>query len=168
MVVNHRWLTLSALAISIAMCAQEPPQTPPGQPPRSDVESSSNDTKIDTSAPSNDAREHPDSDVSDVTEFHAFNPHKAMKDIEVGDYYYKRDNFKAAADRYQEALLFKPNDADATLRLARAQEKLKMFEDARDNYAAFLKQRSDGKDAEEARKALQRMPNPEAPASSQQ
>ena len=41
----------------------------------------------------------------DVSEFHPWNPHKAAKDIEVGDYYFKeRKNYRAAADRYREAL----------------------------------------------------------------
>ncbi len=168
--VKYLWFALLALAFSGATLAQD--DTKPSQnqaPPRSDIESSSNDTRIDTSPPANDATNHPDSNVDDVLEFHPFDPHKAMKDIEVGDYYFKRENYRGALNRYQEALIYKPNDAEATIRVARTQEKLKEFEDARDNYAAFLKIIHDGKDADEARKALERLskqigeaPKPEA------
>jgi tetratricopeptide (TPR) repeat protein len=160
--VNYRWFALLALAISAMIWAQDIPKGNPGQPPRSDrsndVESSSNDTRIDTSPPPDDAKNHPNSDVSDVMEFHAWDPHKAQKAIEVGDYYFKRENYHAAASRYQEALGFKPKDAEATLKLAEALEKLKMYDEARDNYTAYLKIIPRGKEADEARKALERMP----------
>lgn len=158
--VKHRWFALSAtFAFSATLYAQQDiPQTRPDQPPRSDVESSSNDTKIDTSPPAGDVKNHPDSSVDDVMEFHAWNPHKAQKDIEVGDYYYRRENYMAAASRYQEALAFKPKDAEATFKLAQTLEKLKKYDDARDNYTAYLKIIPQGKTAEEARKALDRMP----------
>jgi tetratricopeptide (TPR) repeat protein len=157
--VKQRWIALAAgLAFSATLWAQDVPKGSPDQPPRSDVESSSNDTKIDTRPPANDAKDHPDSSVDDVLEFHAWDPHKAQKEVEVGDYYFKRENYRAAASRYEEALIYKPKDADATFKLAQSLEKLKQFDDARDNYSAFLKIIPKGKDADEARKALDRMP----------
>lgn len=33
-------------------------------------------------------------------------PEKARESVEVGDFYFKRDNYKAAADRYREAIRF--------------------------------------------------------------
>lgn len=159
--VKYRWFALLVLAITASVWAQKPQDPTPDQnqgPPRSDIESSSNDTKIDTRAPANDAKEHPDSDVDDVMEFHPFDPHKAMKDIEVGDYYYRRENYRAAVSRYEEALHYKPKDADATFKLAQAYEKLKKFDDAREYYSSYLSIIHDGKTAEEARKALERLP----------
>ncbi len=156
--VKYLWFALLALAVGTIAWAQDDAKAPQNQaPPRSDIESSSNDTRIDTSPPPHDATNHPDSNVDDVLEFHPFDPHKAMKDIEVGDYYFKRQNYRGALNRYQEALIYKPNDAEATLRVARTQDKLKEYEDARDNYAAYLKIIHDGKDADEARKAIERL-----------
>ncbi len=155
--VKYLWFALLLLGTTLAAGAQEQKPLEDQAPPRSDIESSSNDTRIDTSAPSNDATTHPDSSVDDVLEFHPFDPHKAMKDIEVGDYYFKRQNYRGALGRYQEALIYKPNDADATLRVARTQERLKEYADARDSYAAFLKIIHEGKDADEARAALERL-----------
>lgn len=162
--VKYRWFALLSLALSAVLWAQEAPQQKPNEPPRSDVESSSNDTKIDTRAPSNDAKDHPDSDVSDITEFHSWDPHKTMKAIEVGDYYFRRENYRAAASRYEEALVYKPKDADASFKLAQTLEKLKQYDEARDSYTDFLKIIHDGKEADEARKALARLPQTDTPA----
>ena len=60
---------------------------------------------------------------SDLGEFHPWDPHKAMKCIEVGDFYFKQGNYRAAISRYQEALDWKPKDAEATYKLGEAQEK---------------------------------------------
>src|SRR5207248_4143966 len=77
-------------------------------PPREAGESSSRDQIIDLAPPTNDAKEHPDSDISDsdVTEFHQWDPHKAQKSVEVGDFYLQRKNYRAAIDRYREALQY--------------------------------------------------------------
>jgi tetratricopeptide (TPR) repeat protein len=128
-------------------------------PPREAGESSSRDQIIDLSPPSNDLKDHPDSEVadSDVTEFHQWDPHKAQKSVEVGDFYLKRKNYSAAIDRYREALQYKPNDAIATFHLAQALEQDQKFEDARKEYANYLKILPHGPSAAEARKALERL-----------
>src|SRR4051812_19537527 len=93
----------------------KPKSTPP---PRSDdkAESSSKDTQIDLSPPKGDSSAHPNSAgvADDVLELHPYNPMRAMKDVEVGDYHFKRQNYGAAISRYREALEFKPHDAIAT------------------------------------------------------
>lgn len=120
-------------------------------PPRSDEESSSNQTRIDLSPPMGDAAAHPD-DVA-----HEWNPLRAMKDIEVGDYYFKAGNYKAALSRYREALQFKPHDAVATFKLAQVLEKSREFEEARTRYQEYLTILKDGPSANEAKKALERL-----------
>src|SRR5208337_3352382 len=92
-----------------------PPQDNRKAPPRSDNvpagESSSKQSRIDVSPPANDAKTHPEADLTDtgVDEFTPWNPMKAMKDVEVGDFYYKKENYSAAISRYREALEFKPH-----------------------------------------------------------
>lgn len=135
-------------------------------------ESSSRDTRIDLSPPKNDAKSHPDSaeaiaeaegdsspdtSSSDVKEFHPWNPHKAAKDVEVGDFYFKRKNYRAALSRYREALLYKDNDAVANFRLAQCLEKLDRLDEARVHYQAYLKILPHGLFAEDAQKALERL-----------
>jgi tetratricopeptide (TPR) repeat protein len=137
------------------------PRSTPGNtaPPHSDDQSSSNQTRIDLSPPKADERAHPDGGqvADDVMEVHEWNPMRAMKDVEVGDYYYKAGNYKAALNRFREALQFKPHDAVATFKLAQTLEKSKEIEEARAQYEAYLAILKDGPSAGEARKALERL-----------
>jgi tetratricopeptide (TPR) repeat protein len=137
----------------------EAPQTPANRtPPRSDDESSSNQTRMDLSPPSGDALAHPDGGHMTEIDAREWNPLRAMKDVEVGDYYYRNGNYKAALSRYREALQFKPRDAPATFKLAQALEKVKDFEEARSRYQEYLVILKDGPSATEAKKALERLP----------
>jgi tetratricopeptide (TPR) repeat protein len=132
---------------------------------RETEESSSKDTRIDLTPPTNDARNHPDSGAAvydagqpnDVQEFHPWDPHKAAKDVEVGDFYFKRKNYRAALDRYKEALVYKPNDAMATFRLAECEEKSGEHADAITHYEAYLKILPHGPDAEQAQRSLEHL-----------
>ncbi len=134
--------------------------------------SSSKDTGIDISPPKDDAAKHPYSRVaiegkdgentSDVQEFHPWDPHKAIKDIEVGDFYLKRKNYRAAEDRYREALVYKPGDAMAQLRLGQTLEKLGEVDEARQNYEGYLKILPDGPLAKEAHQGLERLDRTES------
>src|SRR6516162_2279418 len=107
-----------------AASTQKPAHTPNLAPPRSDSvnvdalddspgDSSSKETQIDVTPPPGDAKAHPDSAnplkdegsdaASDVNEMRPWDPHRAAKDIEVGDYYFKRKNYLGAESRYREA-----------------------------------------------------------------
>jgi len=148
------------------------------EPPRSDRvnisdlgniegQSSSKDTQIDLSPPPDDDQAHPKSpnaaeDIpaateGDVAEFHPWDPHKAAKDIEVGDYYFKRKNYRAAEDRYREALYYKDNDASATYHLAICLEKMNRPDEAIQQYQNYLKILPHGPDAEASTKAIERL-----------
>jgi Flp pilus assembly protein TadD len=85
---------------------------------------------------------------------------RAMKDVEVGDFYYKAENYRAALSRYREALEYKPHDAVATFKLAQALEKTKDFEQARSRYEEYLAILKDGPSAGEAKKAIERLKKP--------
>lgn len=158
-------------------------QNPNLAPPRSDsvnadalpdAESSSKDTQIDLSPPPDDDKAHPKSSdilvdesapgTGDVAEFHPWDPHKAAKNIEVGDFYFKRKNYHAAEDRYREALYYKDNDALATYRLGVCLEKMDRPQDARAEYEGYLKILPHGPLAEDAKKAIERLKSPAATA----
>jgi tetratricopeptide (TPR) repeat protein len=139
---------------------------------RAAEESSSNDTRIDLSPPANDQKDHPMSsipssdqrDASDVEEMHPWDPHKAAKDVEVGDFYFKKKNYKAAIDRYKEALIYKPNDAIANFRLAESLDKAGNSGEAVTHYQEYLKILPHGPFAEDAQKALARLNDQAKPA----
>lgn len=132
--------------------------------------SSSKDTRVDLNPPPDDARKHPQSGTAvtdaedenagentDVQEFQKWDPHKAAKDIEVGDFYYKKKNYRAALERYKEALVFKPNDALATYRLAECQDRTGNSPEAITHYQDYLKILPHGPLAPDAQKALERL-----------
>jgi len=132
-------------------------------------ESSSHETRTDITPPPDDAKNHPDSKsavgdlvpspppIPDVQEFHPWNPMKASKDIEVGNFYFRRGNYKAALDRYKEALYYKENDAVATYRLAVCQEKIGDKDEARKNFEQYLKILPEGPYAKDARASLEKL-----------
>ena len=124
-------------------------------------ESSSRDNIGDLSPPPNDNKR-PDRDIDDsedtgVSEFKPWNPHKAEKSTEVGEYYFKEKNYKAAISRYREALEYKPRDAHATYRLAEALEKSGQSAEALQRYEEYLKILKNGVFAEDAKKGVGRL-----------
>jgi tetratricopeptide (TPR) repeat protein len=133
-------------------------------------ESSSHDTRIDISPPKDDAKNHPASqaavediegsdvvDASGVQEFHPWNPMKALKNMEVGDFYFKRKNYRAALERYKEALYYKNGDALASYRIAVCQEKLGDKAEARKYFEQYLKILPEGPLAKDAHSSLAKM-----------
>jgi tetratricopeptide (TPR) repeat protein len=134
--------------------------------------SSSKNTQIDISPPADDVKNHPDSgaammdansdDNPEVQEMRPWDPHRAAKSIEVGDYYFKRKNYRAALGRYQEALEYKPNDADANYHLAQCYEKLNDTDQAAKHFQEYLKILPQGLLAPEARKELEKLGKPQA------
>lgn len=164
---------------------KSPKRNPNLAPPRSDHvdvsslpddvgDSSSKDTAIDLSPPPNDAKDHPQSAeilkdegssaAGDTTEFHPWDPHKAVKDIEVGDYYFKRKNYVGAEGRYREALIYKDNDAVAMYKLAVCLEKMNRSDEAVTQYESYLKVLPSGPEAGDAKKAIERLKTPAASA----
>jgi tetratricopeptide (TPR) repeat protein len=133
---------------------------------RATEESSSKDTRVDLSPPKDDEKNHPMSAAavsdaqeapSDVQELHPWDPHKAAKDVEVGDYYFKRKNYKAAIERYKHALIYKQDDAIATYRLAVSLDKTGNSSEAVTYYQGYLKILPHGTYAADAQKAISRL-----------
>lgn len=172
--------------LSLPLCAQEGPQPQPdskvtikkkSSPPRSEPQqedkqengssesekeegfSSSKDYVIDLSPPAGSRRAE-DEEPSDVNELKPWNPHRAAKNIEVGDYYFKRKNYRAAESRYREALEYKPNDAIATFRLGQVLDRTKRGSEALEYYQAYLKILPEGEFSEECHKAVARLRRP--------
>jgi tetratricopeptide (TPR) repeat protein len=159
--------------------AGDPAETLPALPSATGDDrtfSSSREDVLDLSPPKDDLKDHPGSAAAmareaeeenaangDVQEFHQWNPMRALKNVEVGDYYFKRKNYRAAMDRYKEALFYKENDAVATFRLAVSQEKLGDKTGALNNYTAYLKILPHGPFADEAQNSIGRLSS-EAPS----
>lgn len=127
-------------------------------------ESSSKEDPVDLSPPADDVKVHPrssdilaDEGSGEADEVHPWDPHKAAKDVEVGDFYFKKKNYIAAESRYREALYYKDNDAIATYRLALCLEKMDRDDEALAEYNSYLKILPYGPEAGDAKKAIERL-----------
>jgi tetratricopeptide (TPR) repeat protein len=183
-----RWIYWTVVLCCLTCLAiaqqQDPDSTPPANqaPPRSDQEkarnaeageSSSRDTRIDTSPPKDDAK-HPNNggglnndaadNGSDVSEMHPWNPYRAVKDDEVADYYFKQKNYKAALARYQDALANKEKDAIANFGMAECYEQLGQPDQAIVHYKEYLRILPNGPESKKAKKALEKLGEKQASA----
>lgn len=132
---------------------KQQPQTVTGQ----QGESSSKDSQIDFNAAPRAMDLPPSNSVADDGTFRPYDPHRAAKDIEVGNYYLKLKNYRAALERFNDAVLYKPKDAEATYGLALTQEKLDLLGPAYQNYREYLKILPNGPRASDAREAIKKI-----------
>jgi len=148
---------------------EKPRQNTPAASP---TDSSSKSTQVDLSPPIGDIQQHPDSEIPQelggTTELRPWNPHRAEKDIEVGDYYFKQKNYRGAESRYRDALLYKPNDAVATFRMAQITERTGRVVEAQQYYQDYLKNLPRGSYASDCHKALERLQAQSQPQSKNQ
>jgi tetratricopeptide (TPR) repeat protein len=146
------------------------PMTPPRSDAKDDSSSepapgsySTSKNRPDISPPADDSK-HPGGEIEivpsvadDVTETKPWNPHEADKDVEVGLYYFKRGNLRAAEARFRDALYWQDNHAEALFRLAAVLEKEGHNAAARENYENYLKILPKGEFSADSRKALERL-----------
>jgi tetratricopeptide (TPR) repeat protein len=119
---------------------------------------SADDLKKDQPAPTVTKEEVPqEEDESVKTEEYAFNPLRAEKELSVGNYYYKKGSYRAAANRYREATKWNPGYGEAWLRLGEAAQKQKDTAAAKEAFAKYLEISPDAKDAAEIRKKLEKL-----------
>jgi Tfp pilus assembly protein PilF len=119
-------------------------------------ESSSKDSQIDINGHSA-AGDEPAAPAEDESVLTPWDPHKAAKDVEVGQYYLKLKNYRAALERFNHALTYKPNDAEAIFGLAITQEKLDLLSLAAQNYRKYLEILPSGPKSKDAEEGLKRV-----------
>jgi len=99
-------------------------------------------------------QEPPEEDTNLKPKVYSFNPLQAKKELQVGEEYWKKRSYKAAAMRFREATRWNPNLTEAWLRLGEAEEKRKDGAAAKEAYAKYLELQPDAKDAGEIRKKI--------------
>jgi tetratricopeptide (TPR) repeat protein len=135
---------LSAFLLGAALLAQEPaPPPPPPQAPR--------------------PQDLQEEDESLKPKEYALNPLESSKNINVGNQYFKKGNFRAAANRYKEATLWDPGSPEAYLRLGEALERVHDFTPAREAYTKYLDLAKDAKDADAIKKRIAKWPKAPVP-----
>jgi len=90
-------------------------------------------------------------------------PPPPWKSVEVGNFYLKRKNYRAALSRFQEAASLDPHYAPAQLGLGQVYEKLGLRQKALAAYRKHLDLLPSTKDAEEAREVHAAIARLEAP-----
>ena len=136
--IMSRWLGLAFLCWASVVTAQEKPpeQKPPDQQEQ---------------AP-------PEEDEAEKPKEYSFNPLQAEKEVRVGNFYFHKGKFKAAAQRFREATRWNPNSAEAYFRLGEAAEKEKDWNTVREAYEKFVALAADDKRLPEIRKKLTKLP----------
>jgi tetratricopeptide (TPR) repeat protein len=99
----------------------------------------------------------PEEDTSIAVKEYSFNPLQAEKELKVGNYYYRKGSYRAAALRYREATKWNDGYADAWLRLGEAREKLKDRKAAREAFARYIELSPDAHNADDIRKKMAKL-----------
>ncbi|HUJ22720.1 MAG TPA: tetratricopeptide repeat protein [Bryobacteraceae bacterium] len=131
-----RWLGLAFLCWTFSLNAQKPAEQ---------------------KKPAAEEQAPPEEDDALKPKEYAFNPLQAEKEVRVGDFYFRKGSFRAAAQRYREATRWNPNLPEAFLRLGEAEEKQKDWKEAREAYAKFLELAADDKRSPEIRKKVEKL-----------
>lgn len=84
-------------------------------------------------------------------------PEKAKENVKIGDFYFRRDNLKAAADRYREAILYNRGWSEPYEKLIRVLEKDAEFAEAVTVCEEFLEHNPDSSQASQFQSAIKRL-----------
>jgi len=99
--------------------------------------------------------EPPEEDLSAAEkQVYVLNPLQSAKEMKIGQFYMKKGSYKAAARRFEEALKWDPNSADAAYQLGEADVKLGDRNAAKKAFETYLKLQPNGKQADSVRKKL--------------
>lgn len=96
----------------------------------------------------------PEEDKSRLPKEYSFNPVQSNKEVTVGEFYFKKGDYNAAAARFDEAVKWNPGNAQAWLRLAEASEKNHALKAARVAYLKYVETAPEAKNVGEIRKRI--------------
>ena len=99
-------------------------------------------------------QEPPEEDETLKPKEYGFNPLQAVKEVKTGLFYKKKKSWKAAARRFQEAIKWDPNSAEAYINLGEVLEKMNDHAGAKEAFAKYLEVAPDSKNAPAIRKKL--------------
>ena len=146
-------MTLPILAAVFPLLASM--QARAQDPPR---ESSSNPAQPPADAPpKSSAKQKKDTATKNAPDQPAWDPLRAEKDLEVGQYYMKRGDLDAAIDRFQDATVAKPGYAIPFRFLAEAQEKKGLKKQAIKSYQRYLDLYPHAEDGDKVRKKIDKL-----------
>src|SRR6202158_2187078 len=138
---------ISVLCAGCLLRAQDPQQEPAPKPadPRT------------TPQPKPAGKKNKDAATQNSPDQPAWDPLRAEKDLEVGQYYMKKGDFDAAIDRFQDAATAKPGYAIPFRYLGEAQQKKGLKKQAIKSYQRYLDLYPHAEDAEKIRKKIDKL-----------
>lgn len=145
--VSQFLIAASLLAAGSPLHAQDPPKEssskpadPPGAPP-----------------PKPPTKPNKDNATQNAPDQPTWDPLRAEKDMEVGQYYMRKGDVEAAIDRFQDATLAKPGYAIPFRFLGEAQEKKGLKKQAIKSYQRYLDLYPHAEDGEKIKKKLEKL-----------
>src|SRR6201998_1856278 len=111
----------------------------------------------DAPAPKKPDKKQKDSPTQNAPDQPSWDPLRAEKDIEVGQYYMKKGDVDAAIDRFQDATTAKPGYAIPFRFLAEAQEKKGLKKQAVKSYQRYLDLYPHAEDGDKIRKKIDKL-----------
>jgi len=103
------------------------------------------------------AKKKPDSATQNASDQPAWDPLRAEKDLEVGQYYMRKGDIDAAIDRFQDATAAKPGYAIPFRYLGEAQEKKGLRKQAIASYSRYLDLYPHAEDGDKIRKKIDKL-----------
>jgi len=119
--------------------SSKPADSPPATPPKSP------------------AKQKKDTATQNAPDQPTWDPLRAEKDLEVGQYYMKKGDWDAAIDRFQDATVAKPGYAIPFRFLAEAQEKKGLRKKAIKSYQRYLDPFPHAEDGDKVRKKIEKL-----------
>ncbi|HTF23745.1 MAG TPA: tetratricopeptide repeat protein [Candidatus Limnocylindria bacterium] len=107
--------------------------------------------------PKSRAKQKKDTATQNAPDQPAWDPLRAEKDLEVGQYYMKKGDLDAAIDRFQDATAAKPGSAIPFRYLAEAQEKKGLKKQAIKSYQRYLDLYPHAEDGDKMRKKIDKL-----------
>jgi tetratricopeptide (TPR) repeat protein len=107
--------------------------------------------------PKSPSKQKKDTATQNAPDQPAWDPLRAEKDLEVGQYYMKKGDLDAAIDRFQDATAAKPGYAIPFRYLAEAQEKKGLKKQAIKSYQRYLDLYPHAEDGDRVRKKIDKL-----------
>ena len=94
---------------------------------------------------------------SDEPVYRSYDQRRIAEDIEQGNFYLKKRNYRGAEFRFEDVLSYEPDHPEANFKLAESLVKLGKADEAKGYYEAYLKIAPNGNFAQQAKKALEQL-----------
>ncbi|MGB2897772.1 MAG: hypothetical protein WBB89_00810 [Candidatus Acidiferrum sp.] len=152
-------IAIPILAALLLLCAaplvraQDPPQESSSKP----ADAASPAPEKPTGKPGKNDKKNKDTAAKSAPNQPTWDPLRAEKDLEVGQYYMRKGDVDAAIDRFEDATLAKPGYAIPFRYLAEAQEKKGLKKQAIKSYQRYLDLYPHAEDGDKVRKKIEKL-----------